>query len=215
MSAKYIKWSYIIMVIYAGVIFVNMSVFADMTAPNQQINTISNKLQSDILTSDTNINPKTKNIQAEKMLKDSISLMRESKNEVDSFIHREASKKTKSYSWYISETVTNNNEIIVMHVDFYGEHSPASFAVKRVYQDEKHSNELREKGYDVYFYENGNVKLFQTRGKKETILQYFSSGKIKEFGIIEGDKTLVEIRTGEDGSIEYEKYEADDGGRTR
>lgn len=150
---------------------------------------------------------KTKSAHAGQVLKDSITSMRSAKKEIECFVDRKASQKTKSYSWYIAEIATNGNEIVVMRVDFYGEKGPVSFATKRVYQDEKRSKEKKEKGYVLYFYENGNVKMFQTRGTPETIVQFYPTGKIKELGVVDGDRTLTEIRCGENNEVEYEKCE--------
>ena len=151
--------------------------------------------------------PKMKSAQTGKMLKHSVAQMRSAQQEIERFVERKASQKTKSYSWYVAEIVTNAGEIVVMRVDFYGEKGPASFATKRVYQDEKRSKELKNKGYVFYYHENGTVKMFQTRGTPETIVQFYPSGKVKELGVMNGDKTLTEMRCREDDTVEYEKSE--------
>lgn len=139
------------------------------------------------------------------LLKSAIEEMAKADREVKEFVKKKGPEKKKAHFWGVSE-ITKGPEVTVMRVDFYSETGPASFAEKRVYEDESYTGERREKGFTLYYYENGNPKMFLTRGDSATVLKFYESGKIKEFGIAQGDETVAEIRCGENGSVDFEKW---------
>lgn len=139
------------------------------------------------------------------LLQSATTEMAKADREVKEFVNRKGPEKKKAHFWGVSE-ITKGPEVTVMRVDFYSETGPVSFAEKRVYEDESYTGERREKGFTLYYYENGNPKMFLTRGDSATVLQFYESGEIKEFGIAEGDETVAEIRCGKNGSVDFEKW---------
>lgn len=145
-------------------------------------------------------------------LKEALAEMKVADMEVKAFAERKGSERVKEHFWSVSETVETNGIVIIRRADYFSETGPVCAGGKRVFRDKTYQEELKDQSYEFYYYENGNIKRFLTRSERPwKMLEFYQSGRIKEFGVVENNKTVVELRCSEDGSVKCEKVKGEQG----
>lgn len=130
-------------------------------------------------------------------------------NEIRAFAARKGSERVKEHFWAVSETTDTNGVVVLLRADFASETGPIRYGSKRVFKDRSYGEELKDQGYEIYYHDNGTVKMYLPRSQPSTVLELNPSGKIKQFGVVEGNETITELRCAEDGSVKYEKVKED------
>lgn len=152
--------------------------------------------------------PETKNPEINRLLRMSLTNMLEAAHDVESFIARKGTE-TKDVLGRITEDIITGTERVNRIVHFVSGEGPIQYAHKRVFTNEGGvEEELKDKSYVLYFYPDGKIESFMTRGNLEQGIDFYPSGKIKQYDLVlvEGEKSIVAIGWNEDDTIKYEKY---------
>jgi hypothetical protein len=143
-------------------------------------------------------------------LKEIFAEMKAADMEVKAFAERKGSERVKEHFWAVSETVETNGVVVIRRADFFSETGTVCAGGKRVFRDKTYQEELKNQGYEFYYYENGKIKRFLPRSNRPwKMLEFYPSGRIKEFGVVEDNKTVAELRCSEDGSVKCEKVKVE------
>jgi len=126
-------------------------------------------------------------------------------SEIRVFAARKGSERVKEHFWAVSETTDTNGVVVLLRADFASETGPIRYGSKRIFKDRSYQEELKDQGYEIYYHDNGTVKMYLPKSQPSTVLELYPSGKIKQFGVVEGKETITELRCAEDGSVKYEK----------
>lgn len=125
--------------------------------------------------------------------------------EIKAFAARKGSERVKEHFWAVSEITDTNGVVVLFRADFTSETGPIQYGSKRVFKDRSYQEELKDHGYEIYYHENGIVKMYRPRRQPSTVLELNPSGNIKQFGVVDGNETITELRCADDGSVKYEK----------
>ena len=150
--------------------------------------------------------PEVKHAEIERSLKEAVVGMASAVREVKSFVARKGSEKQKEHFWCITEQLVAGRETTMMRVHFASEDGPMIFASKRVFQGQgQDMEELKDKSHVLYFYTDGKVKSYLTRGSPQKELAFYPSGRIEQYDLVEDGVSLAAAGWEEGGKARYEK----------
>ena len=66
--------------------------------------------------------------------------------------------------------------------------------------------ELKDRSYVLYFYPDGRIKSYLSRGSPQKELHFYPSGKVKQYDLVKDEQAIVSVGWQEDGKTKYEKY---------
>lgn len=148
-----------------------------------------------------------KNPEVKELLKSAFRKMRAADEEIQAFAKRKESQKVKEGFWAVSEECETNNVTEFLRADFFSETGPVRFGAKSVYQDKTHQKEIKAQRFQLYYHENGKVKVFLTVGDPAITLEFYPSGRVKQFCLSSPDNTTIAaFDGGDDDSIKHEVY---------
>ena len=150
---------------------------------------------------------KIKNPEIKELLKDVYQKMKVSDEEIQAFAKRKSSQKVKEGFWTVTEMRETNSVVVFMRADFFSETGPIRSGGKVVYKDNTHQEELINQRYKLNYYENGKIELFRTAGEPAITIQFYPSGRVKQFCLSAHDNTTIAAFDGDDDdSIKHEVY---------
>ncbi len=150
---------------------------------------------------------KIKNPEIKQLLKEALHRMRSADVEVKAFAERKGAQKVKEHFWSVSEEMETNGAAAIIRADFFSETGPLRYGGKCVFKDRTYKEELKDQRYEVYYHENGKVKVFLTIGTPSITLEFYPSGKVKHFCLSGEDHTAIAaFDGGDDDSIKHEVY---------
>lgn len=140
-------------------------------------------------------------------LENSIAEMQAAVRDAKAFVTRQGSARKKSHFWNIEEQVVSEGKTIMRCVHFLSEKGPIVYAYRCVFEGEGASRkEIKDQSYTLYFYPDGRVERFTTRGSPRKFLHFYLSGRIKQYDLVENKEPIVAVGWKEDGKAKYEKY---------
>ncbi len=122
-------------------------------------------------------------------------------------VGRKGTQRRKEHFWCITEQVVVENLTIMRRVHFESENGPMIYASKRVFEGEGEGRkELKDRSYVLYFYPDGRIKSYLSRGSPQKELHFYPSGKVKQYDLVKDEQAIVSVGWQEDGKTKYEKY---------
>lgn len=116
----------------------------------------------------------------------------------------EVAKKEKRFLDNGIWTIIVRDSNALIRIDFQSETGPATFLTKRIFSDDKMTNEISGLGFDLYYDSEGHPDIYSIRDSN-LILYLYPNGKIKELNAILDNDEVYEGKWGKDSELISEK----------
>ncbi|MDD2708925.1 MAG: hypothetical protein PHV34_13145 [Verrucomicrobiae bacterium] len=139
------------------------------------------------------------------LLKKSLARMREIDKEVKALARENWLKREKTNPKLMVIISNANGEFAILNIRLFSENGPIEMADKAVFKDSACRDEIKNKRYQIHFDKTGKV-LSLTIGAIDAWLEFYPSGRLNVFQVLQGKEIISDLRINDDDTIISEKY---------